>query len=99
MNKEGTKRSVSLIRLTLLVGSRLPLTGDKEKTAHTLAYSASRGPNAYITNTERLGLFFQLGKLSRFTSMEKLKTLLLICLEADVTVLRIELRGKDTTNY
>ena len=23
-----------------------------------MAYSASRGPNAYITNTERLGLFF-----------------------------------------
>ena len=43
-SRRHTKRSVSLFRLTLLVGSGLPETKDKEKTTHTLEYSVSRSP-------------------------------------------------------
>ena len=66
---------MSLVRLTLFDRLWTALTEDKEKSAHTLAYSASRGPNAYITNTERLGLLFCLSELSRFIKQEIAKTL------------------------
>lgn len=60
--------------LPLFVGSRLPLTEDKEKTAHTLVYRVSHALT-FTTNTERLRFFFSQCKLSRSTNKEKAKTL------------------------